>query len=50
MKKKWHAGIIATTPDAHRLESLLQSYAQRFGHDFLAVMPPLESEKQMRDE
>ena len=50
MKKKWHAGVIAASPDANRVESLLQSYAERFGHDFLAVLPPLESEKQMQDE
>jgi hypothetical protein len=50
MKKKWHAGLIAASPDPQRLESLLQSYAERFGHDFLAVLPPLESEKQMHDE
>ena len=50
MKKKWHAGLIAASPDPHRLESLLQSYAERFAHDFLAVLPPLESEKQMQDE
>ena len=50
MKKKWHAGVIAASPDANRLELLLQNYSERFGHDFLAVLPPLESEKQMQDE
>ena len=50
MKKKWHAGVIAASSDPQRLESLLQSYSERFGHDFLAVLPPLESEKQMQDE
>jgi biotin carboxylase len=50
MHKKWHAGLIAASADANRLESLLNSYAERFGHDFLAVLPPLESEKEMHDE
>jgi biotin carboxylase len=50
MHKKWHAGLIAASADANHLESLLNSYAERFGHDFLAVLPPLESEKEMHDE
>lgn len=42
MTKKYHAGFIVASPDAQRVEDLLNQYAERFGHDFLAVMPPLE--------
>jgi len=40
MHKKYHAGLIVTSPDAARVESLLDNYAERFARDFLAVMPP----------
>ena len=43
MDKKYHAGLIVTSPDAARVESLLDSYAERFARDFLAVMPPKQS-------
>ena len=42
LKKKHHAGLIVTSPDAARVEALLNSYARRFAEDFLAVMPPLD--------
>jgi len=42
LKKKYHAGLIVSSPDAGRVHSLLDAYAQRFAQDFLAVMPPLE--------
>jgi len=42
LNKKYHAGLIVSAPDAARVESLLNDYAERFGHDFLAVMPPKE--------
>ena len=42
LHKKHHAGLIVASPDAARVESLLNSYAQRFAEDFLAVLPPLE--------
>jgi biotin carboxylase len=35
-----HAGLIVASTDAARVESLLNSYAQRFAKDFLAVLPP----------
>jgi hypothetical protein len=35
-----HAGLIVASPDPARVESLLNSYAQRFAQDFLAVLPP----------
>jgi biotin carboxylase len=35
-----HAGLIVASPNAARVETLLNTYAQRFGQDFLAVLPP----------
>lgn len=40
--KKHHAGLIVASPDAGRVEWLLGSYTERFGRDFLAVLPPLD--------
>jgi biotin carboxylase len=42
MDKKQHAGLIVASPDAARVESLLNAYSQRFAQDFLAVLPPLD--------
>ena len=42
MNKKQHAGLVAASADPARVEQLLNSYAERFGHDFLAVLPPLD--------
>jgi biotin carboxylase len=42
LKKKHHAGLIVASPDAARVERLLNEYAARFEQDFLAVMPPLD--------
>jgi len=47
MHKKYHAGLIVSSPDAGRIESLLNRYAERFAHDFLAVMPPKQSSAEM---
>ncbi len=47
LKKKYHAGLIVSSPDAARVEALLESYRERFQHDFLAVMPPLEKSTDM---
>jgi biotin carboxylase len=47
MNKKYHAGLIVSSPDAGRVESLLNSYAERFARDFLAVMPPKQSSAEM---
>jgi len=47
MNKKYHAGLIVSSPDAARVESLLNSYAERFARDFLAVMPPRQSSAEM---
>jgi hypothetical protein len=42
VNKKHHAGLVVASPDVERVEWLIGSYAERFGHDFLAVMPPLD--------
>jgi biotin carboxylase len=47
LNKKYHAGLIVSSPDAARVESLLANYAERFAHDFLAVMPPRQSSAEM---
>jgi hypothetical protein len=47
LNKKYHAGLIVASPDAAKVESLLNTYAERFGHDFLAVMPPKNSASEM---
>jgi biotin carboxylase len=47
MSKRYHAGLIISSPDAARVESLLDSYAERFARDFLAVMPPRQSSAEM---
>jgi phosphoribosylaminoimidazole carboxylase (NCAIR synthetase) len=38
-KKKSYAGLIVTSPDAHRVEELLAMYHPRFVADFLAHVP-----------
>jgi biotin carboxylase len=40
MSKKNHAGLIVASPDAARVEALLNEYSARFAQDFLAVLPP----------
>ena len=47
LNKKYHAGLIVSSTQAARVESLLNSYAERFAHDFLAVMPPRQSLAEM---
>ena len=47
MNKKFHAGLIVSSPDAARVETLLNNYAERFARDFLAVMPPRQSSAEM---
>jgi biotin carboxylase len=47
LTKRYHAGLIVSSPDAARVESLLNSYAERFARDFLAVMPPRQSSAEM---
>jgi hypothetical protein len=47
MSKRYHAGLIISSPDAARVEAMLDSYAERFARDFLAVMPPRQSSAEM---
>ncbi len=47
LNKKYHAGLIVSSPDAARVESLLNSFAERFANDFLAVLPPKQSFSEM---
>jgi biotin carboxylase len=42
VKKRHHAGIIVRSPKHERVIELLDSYAQRFADDFVAVVPPPE--------
>jgi carbamoylphosphate synthase large subunit len=42
VNKKHHAGLVVASPDPARVETLLNSYAERFAGDFLAVLPPLD--------
>jgi len=41
-KKRHHAGLIVRSPRSDRIDELLNSYAQRFVDDFVAVVPPPE--------
>jgi biotin carboxylase len=40
IKRHHHAGLVLKSADPQRIPTLLESYAQRFAHDFLAVEPP----------
>ncbi|MFN8597130.1 MAG: ATP-grasp domain-containing protein [Anaerolineae bacterium] len=40
MKRKGHAGLIVAAPDRARVQTLLDSYTQRFYEDFFAQLPP----------
>ena len=42
IKKHHHAGLVLRSNDPERVRSLLENYAPRFVHDFLAVEPPRE--------
>ncbi len=39
VRKKYHAGFVFRSPDPARIVALLDSYAQRFRHDFFATAP-----------
>jgi biotin carboxylase len=42
IKRHHHAGLILRSSDAGRVQGLLESYAQRFAEEFMAVEPPRE--------
>ncbi len=39
INKKQHAGLIVASPDAAKVQALLESYSIRFGQDFLTAAP-----------
>ncbi|MBK6798114.1 MAG: hypothetical protein IPG76_15410 [Acidobacteria bacterium] len=39
MNKEHHAGLIVAAETPERVQELLESYTQRFMHDFYATMP-----------
>jgi hypothetical protein len=41
-EKKHHVGLIVKSPDPQRVQQLIQNYAERMRHDFLAWKPPLD--------
>jgi biotin carboxylase len=43
IRKAHHAGLIVTSPDADRVEALIDDYTRRFYTDFHASAPPLSS-------
>jgi len=42
IRKDHHAGLIVSSPDAQRVEALIDDYTRRFYHDFFATAPPPE--------
>jgi biotin carboxylase len=40
LKKRHHAGMVLRSSDPQRVQDLLQTYAQRFATEFLAIEPP----------
>ena len=46
VQKEFHAGLIVASPDASRVQALLDSYVPRFANDFLAWQPPMETGRQ----
>jgi hypothetical protein len=42
VNKKHHAGLVVSSPQPARIETLIADYSQRFTSDFLAVAPPLD--------
>ena len=44
MEKPYHAGMLLASPDSGRIESLLNSYNERFAQDFLHHLPGKEKE------
>ena len=40
IKKHHHAGLVLKSADPERISTLLEEYARRFVHDFMAVEPP----------
>ena len=43
--KPYHAGVIVTSKDHARVEKLLHEYIDRFAHDFMHVMKPMDAQR-----
>ncbi|HRA53826.1 MAG TPA: hypothetical protein PLQ83_09230, partial [Thermoflexales bacterium] len=43
MEKPWHAGLIVRSPDATRVQALLNEYKERFASEFVATGEVLET-------
>jgi biotin carboxylase len=43
--KPYHAGVILKSKDAERVEKLLHEYMERFAHDFMQVMKPMDAQR-----
>lgn len=45
LNKEYHAGLIVASSSGERIEALLNSYMERFAHDFLAIGQPKEAKR-----
>ena len=43
MQKPHHAGVIVKSPRKERIDQLLESYTERFRHDFVAALPAAQT-------
>ena len=43
LNRRHHVGLVVTSKDRARVQSLLDEYSVRFASDFSAVLPPLEN-------
>ncbi|MEO1289002.1 MAG: ATP-grasp domain-containing protein, partial [Chloroflexota bacterium] len=44
-KKEYHAGLIIVSDNYEQVEALLSEYDERFQHDFMAVAPPMGTQR-----
>ncbi|MEM9952230.1 MAG: ATP-grasp domain-containing protein [Chloroflexota bacterium] len=44
-KKEYHAGLIIVSDNYEQVEALLSEYNERFQHDFMAVAPPMGTQR-----
>ena len=50
IKRHHHAGLVLRSSDPQRIPKLLDDYARRFAHEFLAVEPPPDKPEPLRPE
>ncbi len=48
VEKPHHAGFVVVSPDAGRVQALLDEYSQRFYHDFHTAMPQMQDRDDIR--